>query len=56
MSSYDIINEFTEISGENNLLEIKRCSYSHSDSKETVEDRCNLEIMGLIWAERCEGY
>ena len=44
-SSYDKINEFSEKPKENNLLVIKKCSYDHSNEAETVEDRCNLDIL-----------
>lgn len=43
--SYKKINEFSEISKENNLLVKEKCSYSHSDEREAVTDRCNLEIL-----------
>ena len=44
-TSYQKINEFSESSGEENLLQTDKCSYSHSDEKETVEDRCNFELL-----------
>ena len=43
--SYVKINEFTEISNDKYFLVNKKCSYDHSDSEETVEDRCNLEML-----------
>ncbi len=45
LTSYEKVNEFSETSKENNLLLTKKCSYNHSDGVETVEDRCNLEIL-----------
>ena len=44
-TSYEKINEFSETSRENDLLQNEKCSYSHSDKKETVEDRCNFIIV-----------
>ena len=38
-------NTFTEISLENNLLQKEKCTFQHSDDKETVADKCNLEIL-----------
>lgn len=43
--SYEKINEFSETSKENNLLVKEKCSYNHSDEKETVADKCNLELL-----------
>lgn len=43
--SYEKLNEFSEISGEKNLLVKEKCSFYHSDGTETVADRCNLELL-----------
>ena len=43
--SYVKLNEFIEESNDNFFLVNKKCSYDHSESEETVEDRCNLEIL-----------
>ena len=40
----DKINEFTEELGEN-LLVTKKCSYNRIDGGETVEEKCNLELL-----------
>ena len=45
ISSFEKINEFSENSKEKDLLLIEKCSFSHSDEDETVEDRCNLNIL-----------
>lgn len=45
VTSYQKINEFSETSKEENLLQVDKCSYSHSDKKETVEDRCNFDLL-----------
>lgn len=45
LTSYEKINEFSEIPEENKLLVIKKCSYDHSYEEKTVEDKCNLEII-----------
>ncbi|UCH71636.1 MAG: hypothetical protein JSW62_04355 [Thermoplasmatales archaeon] len=44
-TSYVKINEFSEKYEEKKLLLEEKCTYSHSDKKETVEDRCNLDIL-----------
>ena len=44
-TSYQKTNIFSETSGEGNLLQKDKCSFSHSDQKETVEDRCNFELL-----------
>lgn len=44
-TSYEKINEFSEEPKENNLLVTKKCSYDHSNEEETVEDRCNLDLL-----------
>ena len=52
LTSYDKINEFKEISQENMLLDIKKCSSDHSNEEETIADRCSLEILFVfknIW-------
>ena len=36
VNTWDTINEFSEESEKNNLLETKRCSYDHSDKEETL--------------------
>jgi hypothetical protein len=43
-TSYDKYNEFSEDSDNKNLLDIERCSYSHSNKRETVEQRCDLDL------------
>lgn len=43
--SYEKLNEFSEISGEKNLLVKEKCSFYHSAGTETVADRCNLELL-----------
>jgi len=45
LKSYEKVNEFSETSKENNLLVTKKCSCNNSDGVDTVEDRCNLEIL-----------
>jgi len=45
LTSYEKVNEFSETSKENNLLVTKKCSCNNSDGVDTVEDRCNLEIL-----------
>ena len=44
-TSYNKINEFSETSGGTNLLTKEKCSYGHSDKKETVAERCNFELL-----------
>ena len=51
--SFEKINEFSEESKENGLLLKERCSASHSDNDETVEERCNLN---LIFVFRMTGF
>ena len=43
-TSYDKYNQFSEESNDKNLLDIEKCSYSHSNKKETVEQRCDLYL------------
>ena len=43
--SFEKINEFSEESIEKDLLLLERCSFSHSDNDETVEERCNLNTL-----------
>lgn len=38
-------NVFTETSTEGNLLLKEKCVFSHSDKKETVDDKCNLDLL-----------
>jgi hypothetical protein len=38
-------NIFTETSSEGNLLLKEKCIFSHSDKKETVDDKCNLDLL-----------
>ena len=38
-------NIFTESSSEGNLLLKEKCIFSHSDKKETVDDKCNLDLL-----------
>ena len=45
VTSFIKINEFSETSRENDLLQTEKLSYSHSDEKETVDDRCNFELL-----------
>ena len=42
-ASYDKINEFSEISGENNLLVTKKCSYDYSEASNL--EKCNLNLL-----------
>ncbi len=44
-TSYVKSNIFIEISTEKGLLQKEKCTYSHSDEKETVDDRCNFEFL-----------
>lgn len=44
-TSFVKINEFSETSRENDLLQNEKLSYSHSDKKETVDDRCNFDLL-----------
>jgi hypothetical protein len=48
ISSYEKINEFSEISNMENLLYTKKCSYEHSHKSDTVEERCNLKILFIF--------
>ena len=43
--SFQRINEFTEMSHGKNLLQIDRCSSTHSNKSETVEDKCELRVL-----------
>ena len=44
-TSFIKINEFSETSRENDLLQTEKLSYYSSNEKETVDDRCNLELL-----------
>jgi hypothetical protein len=44
-TSFIKTNEFSETSRENNLLQTEKLSYYSSNEKETVDDRCNLELL-----------
>jgi hypothetical protein len=44
-TSYQKTNIFTETSKEGDLLQKDKSTFSHSDQKETVEDRCNFELL-----------
>jgi hypothetical protein len=43
--SYNQINQFTEPYGGKQLLVREKCSYFHSDSVITVDNRCDLELL-----------
>jgi len=43
--SFVKINEFSDLSGENNLLLTDKCSFNHSDIKETINERCDLSLL-----------
>jgi len=43
--SYNSINKFSQPLGGNNLLNIEKCSYFHSVKKDTVDDRCDLQLL-----------
>lgn len=43
--SYNEVNLFTEPYGGKQLLVTEKCSYFHSDSLTTVDDRCDLELL-----------
>lgn len=44
-ATYVKSNTFTETSTEGNLLLKEKSTFSHSDKKETVDDRCNLNLL-----------
>lgn len=44
ITSYVEINEFIEESSGNNLLITEKCSFERSDEKETVDERCDIEL------------
>ena len=44
VNTWDTINEFSEESKENNLLETKKCSYDHSDEEETLTG-CYINLL-----------
>lgn len=44
IESYVEINEFSEIPEKNNLLVKEKCFYEKSNKKETVDERCDIEI------------
>jgi hypothetical protein len=44
-NSYLKLYEFSETSVEKDLLVREKCSFSHSDKKETVEEKCNLDLL-----------
>jgi hypothetical protein len=39
------INRFSQFLGGNNLLNLEKCSYFHSVKKDTVDDRCDLQLL-----------
>jgi hypothetical protein len=43
--SYNSINRFSQFLGGNNLLNLEKCSYFHSVKKDTVDDRCDLQLL-----------
>jgi hypothetical protein len=43
--SYNSINTFSQSFGGNNLLNLEKCSYFHSVKKDTVDDRCDLQLL-----------
>ena len=58
-TSFEKILQFSETSKENNLLKKEICSYSYSDKKESVEDRCNLNLLFVFsttWFTRISIY
>jgi hypothetical protein len=44
-TSYEKIYEFSEEPDDSNLLIEEKCSYTHSNKKETVDDKCNLDLI-----------
>lgn len=44
LESYVEVNEFSEIPEKNKLLVKEKCSYEKSNKKETVDERCDIEI------------
>ncbi|MDH7518017.1 MAG: hypothetical protein QHH19_06725 [Candidatus Thermoplasmatota archaeon] len=44
LESYVEINEFSEIPERNNLLVKEKCLYNKSNKKETIDERCDIEI------------
>ncbi|MBN2603426.1 MAG: hypothetical protein JXA91_04775 [Candidatus Thermoplasmatota archaeon] len=43
--SYNSINKFSQSFGGNNILNLEKCSYFHSVKKDTVDDRCDLQLL-----------
>jgi hypothetical protein len=48
-SSFEKINEFSEEPKESGFLVTKKCSYDYIENGETVEERCNLEILMVFY-------
>ena len=44
-SSFVLLDEFSEESNGRNLLEEEKCSFDRSDKKDTVSERCDLELL-----------
>ena len=44
VESYVEVNEFSEIPEKNKLLVKEKCAYEKSNKKETVDERCDIEI------------
>jgi hypothetical protein len=44
-TKYEKINQFIELPEGGNLLVSEKCSYEHSDRGETVDERCNINII-----------
>jgi hypothetical protein len=44
-TSYEKIYEFYEEPDDENLLIEEKCSYTHSNKKESVDDKCNLDLL-----------
>jgi hypothetical protein len=49
VNSYIKVNEFSESPRDNSLLVSQKCSYNHSNRMETVEERCNLEVLFVFY-------
>jgi hypothetical protein len=49
VNSYIKVNEFSELPQDNNLLVPQKCSHNHSNRMETVEERCNLEVLFVFY-------
>lgn len=43
--SYEKLYEFSEEPSDSGLLIIEKCSYTHSNKKETVDDKCNMDLL-----------